>query len=437
MKLYLKVELLLVFSFYYSSHCQGQELAIGDVCPDVRLINYANGETKSFSLADLKSKLIIIDFWGTGCTSCIKAFPKIDSLQKKFAGIVQFILVNKESPDSTKRFFLKRPKIKIPSVPIVMGDSVLHKRFPHFFIPHHVWLDSNNIVQYITDGHNATAKNISDFLSGTDPELSFKKDSTVFDDLLVRKIPDWINNVLYYSTLSRHISGLGSGKGISSTIGDKIPNFISSNSSSIFQLLQLAYSEGNKYNFESSNTVVLHLKDKWKFIHPENEDQLGEWYKSNAYYYELLVPPARAGELYKIMQKDLLRYFDVDARVEKRKIKCLLFVSRGDLKRLRTKGGKSETNFFSMNEDSIKYIRNKPFETISGWITKIQVGMPVINLVKFTGNVDFEIKSTILRADPFNLPGLRAVLQNYGLDLIEQFYLTDVLVISDKKRKQE
>jgi thiol-disulfide isomerase/thioredoxin len=414
-------------------------LAIGDVCPDVRLINYANGEAKSFSLADLKSKLIIIDFWGTGCTSCIKAFPKIDSLQKKFASKVQFILVNKESPDSTRRFFSKRNKIKIPNVPMVMGDSVLHKLFPHFFVPHHVWLDSNNIVQYITDGHNATAKNIGDFLSGKDIGLSFKKDMTLYEDPLVSKIPDWKENVIYYSTLSRYISGLSSGKGISSTIGDTIPNFISSSSSSIFQLLQLAYSEGNKYNFESSNTVVFHLKDKWKFIHPKNEDQLGEWYKSNAYYYELLVPPAKAAELYKIMQKDLLRYFDIDARVEKRKIKCLLLISNGSLDKLKTKGGKPALNFYRMSDDSVRYFKNQPFEQIKSWLVRMGFGLstPVINLVKFTGNVDFEIKTTILREEPFNLSSLRAVLQQYGLDLVEKYYLTDVLVISDKKRKQE
>jgi thiol-disulfide isomerase/thioredoxin len=417
----------------------GQELAIGDVCPDVRLINYVNGEAKSFSLADLKSKLIIIDFWGTGCTSCIKAFPKIDSLQKRFGDEVQFILVNKESPDSTKRFFSKRPKIKIPNVPMVMGDSVLHKLFPHFFIPHHVWLDSNNIVQYITDGHNATAKNIGDFLSGKDMDLAFKKDMTAFDDLLVRKIPDWENNVLYYSALSRSISGLTINNGIVSTTGEKEPNKISCTNSSIFQLFQRAFTEGNKYNFESSNTIILDVKDNWKFTYPKDIDQWGEWLKSNAYYYELLVPPARAFELYKIMQKDLLRYFDVDARVEKRKIKCLLLVSNGSLDKLKTKGGKPALNFYRMNDDSVQYLKNQSFEQIESWLVRMGYGLntPVINLVKFTGNVDFEIKSTVLRQEPFNLSSLRAVLQQYGLDLVERLYLTDVLVISDKKRKQE
>src|SRR5258705_3241888 len=121
MRLYLKLELFVLFFSFYTPHCLSQELTIGDVCPDVRLVNYANNKIKSFTLSDFKSKLIIIDFWGTGCTSCIKAFPKIDSLQKKFQDKIQFILVNKESADSTRGFFLKRKKIKDPDVPMVMG----------------------------------------------------------------------------------------------------------------------------------------------------------------------------------------------------------------------------------------------------------------------------------------------------------------------------
>jgi thiol-disulfide isomerase/thioredoxin len=441
MRLYLKVELSLAFFTCYSLGCLSQELTIGDACPNVRLTNYSNGEAKSFSLSDLKSKLIIIDFWGTGCTSCIKAFPKIDSLKKKFGNQIQFILVNQESADSTKRFLSKRNKIKAPNVSMVMGDSVLNKLFPHFFVPHHVWLDDKMVVRYITDGENATAKNIANFLSRKDMKLAFKKDMTVFDDLLVSKIPEWKENVLYYSALSHHISGLTISNGISSTVNDEEPNKISCTSSSISQLFQRAFAEGNKYNFEPANTVILNVKDKWKFTYPEDIDQWGEWFKSNAYYYELLIPPTRASDLYKIMQKDLLRYFEVDVRVEKRKIRCLLFVSAGNQERLRTKGGKPETNFWRINEDSIQYIRNQSFERIRAWITGIPNGMglstPVIDLVEFRGNIDFEIERTILRADPFNLPRLRKVLQKYGLDLIEQLYLTDVLVISDKKRKQE
>ena len=436
MRLYLKVELLLIFFFCCSSHCLSQELAIGDACPDVRLINYANGETKSFSLSDLKSKLIILDFWGTGCTSCIQAFPKIDSLQKKFGREVQFILVNKESADSTKRFFSKRNKIRIPDVPMVMGDSVLHKLFPHLFIPHHVWLDSNIIVAYITDGHNATAKNIEDFLNGKDVGLSFKKDMTLYEVPLVSKIPDWTENVYYYSALSRYQPGLDIGNSIKSTVGNAIPNRLSCSGNSILKLFQVAFSEGNKYNLEPSNTIILNVKDKWKYTFPEDKDQYAEWYKSNVYYYELLVPPARASELYKIMQKDLLRYFDVDVRVEKRKIKCLVLKRTSREDKLRSNGGKPQNRLWVA--DSIKYLKNRGFDEFAFWLKMSfdpTIYPPFINATNYKGNVDVRVNS-IGSGTEARISWIRRELKRYDLDLVEESHLTDVLVITEKREQE-
>jgi len=441
MRLNLKAGLWVLFFLYYSLHGLGQEVAIGDRCPEVRLINYANDEIKSFSLSDFNSKLIIIDFWGTGCTSCLKAFPKIDSLQKKFANEVQFILVNKESPDSTRRFFLKRNRIKIPGVPMVMGDSVLYKLFPHIFIPHYVWLDSNNMVRYVSDGNNMTEKNINDYLRGNNPDIAFKKDIMLYDELLVSKIPEWTKNVVYYSALSLCIPGLDIGNAVASTGEKRSPNRISFNCGSVLELLKVAFSEGSKYNFEPSNTVALNVDDKEKYVYPKDEEELPNWYAHNSYYYELLIPPERSDQLYKIMQKDVARYFDVDVRVEKRKIKCLLLISIGSMDKLKTTGGKPATNFYRMSDDSIRYLKNQSFEQIVNWLTRVptaySLSTPVINLVKFTGNVDFEIKSSTINAEQFNLSTLRAALHQYGLDLVEKVYFTDVLVISDKKRTQE
>ena len=441
MRLYRIVEILLVFCFFYSSHCLGQELAIGDRCPEVQLVNYANDEIKSFSLSDLRSKLIILDFWGTGCTSCLKAFPKIDSLQKEFGKEIQFILVNKESPDSTRRFFAKRNKIKVPDVPMVMGDSILHTLFPHLFIPHHVWLDSNSFVNYVTEGYNATEKNIRYFLEGKYLQLSLKRDIVIEDDLLMSRIPDWKKNVEYYTALSHCIPGLDLGNSITSTNGSRDANRILLNCCSITQLFQVAFSERNRFNLEPSNTIILEVTDKMKYAIPKDADKLAEWYKERSYYYELLIPPGKSKDLFKTMQKDLQSFFDVDARVEKRKIKCLLLITKGSLDKLKTKGAKPATNFWRMSDDSVRYLKNQPFDQIVSWLSRIPIGLnlstPFINLVKFTGNVDFEIKASIFNADHFNLPGLSKALQQYGLDLVERVYLTDVLVISDKKKKQE
>jgi len=439
MKLYISVGLSILFLFLCSTFCAGQELTIADKVPNIKLVDNRNEKMGSFMLSDIKAKLIIFDFWGTGSTSCIKAFPKIDSLQRKFGNEIQFILVNKESVDSTKRFFEKRKQIKPPDVPMVMGDTMLDGLFPHLFMPHHVWIDSTKSIKYITDAFNATENTISSFLNGADVNLSFKVDKTIYGDPLVGKIPNWTENVIYYSGLSHCISGLDIGNAVESTVGAKDPNRISRNCSSVLQLFQTAFAEGDKYNFDPGNTIILEVKDKWKFTSPENKDEYGKWLNSNAYYYELVVPPSRSNNLYKIMQEDLLRYFDVDVRVEKRKIKCLLFVAFGELTKLRTKGGSPAINFFSMTGDSLRYMYNVPFETLNGWIMRLAIGTgletPIIGLVKFKGNVDFEMPTTSNNTNEVDLHSIRNALRKYNLGIIERYYTTAVLVIRDKKRK--
>ena len=53
-------------------------LKIGDKVPDIEFKNIINYKSKTARLSDFKGKLVILDFWGTWCTSCIAAFPKME-----------------------------------------------------------------------------------------------------------------------------------------------------------------------------------------------------------------------------------------------------------------------------------------------------------------------------------------------------------------------
>ncbi|MBK8087718.1 MAG: redoxin domain-containing protein [Chitinophagaceae bacterium] len=83
---------------------QCQQIKTGEQCPEFKI-----GSTLQYrdtvSLSDFRNKLLILDFWNTTCISCIKAFPKLDSIQKLFGNRVQIVLVNRESKDSTIAFF--------------------------------------------------------------------------------------------------------------------------------------------------------------------------------------------------------------------------------------------------------------------------------------------------------------------------------------------
>src|ERR1700754_375446 len=61
----------------------------GDTMPDILLGKILNFRTGKERFSELRNKLIILDFWFTGCSSCLEKFPEMEELQKKFDGDIQ------------------------------------------------------------------------------------------------------------------------------------------------------------------------------------------------------------------------------------------------------------------------------------------------------------------------------------------------------------
>ena len=62
-------------------------LHIGDAIPaGIQLTGITNFPVSKIQLSDYNSKLLILDFWATWCSSCIQQFPKINALAKEFEG---------------------------------------------------------------------------------------------------------------------------------------------------------------------------------------------------------------------------------------------------------------------------------------------------------------------------------------------------------------
>ncbi len=417
---------------------KSQEIKIGQKCPEVFLKNIINYDRNEIRLSNFKGKLVILDFWSTSCSACIKAFSKIDSLQNQFKDQLQFIAVNTESYESTINFFKKKSHIKKPPIPFVTGDTILSKLFPHIFVPHHVWINKAGIVQYITDGHNATAEHIIAFVNGDSLALREKKYDTNYfyeSPLIALTEKKGIENLESYSLLMHCISGISFGNAIGNAVGTNKGYHITQTCASILQLYSTAFSEDGKHDFTNSNTVILEVKDKSKYLFPTDNNLMDEWVSKYSFNYELMVPATESKEIYKKMQQDLSRYFNLKAVVEKRMIKCLALVRISTLDKLKARAGKPATNLWVSNIDSIRYMSNQDFKLFADALSAVYKDFgftrPFINKTNYKGKIDIQLSADAF--DTFDVDKLNIELYRYGLALQEQSSLRQVLILREAK----
>ncbi len=140
----------------------------GEKVPDIplKIMNNKTGKTR---LSDYKGKLVILDFWYTGCGSCIAGFPKMEKLQKQFGDKIQILLVNSwESEEQVAEKIEKNSHLRmhIPDLPSVIDDTqVLLQLFPiGSGVGQHGWIDKNG--SFIANAHamSTYAQKIEDIL---------------------------------------------------------------------------------------------------------------------------------------------------------------------------------------------------------------------------------------------------------------------------------
>ena len=134
--------LLCLYINCFSQKINIEPYYIGDRVPDLQLTKLVNYKDSVAKLSSFGHKLIILDFWGVHCGSCVTMFPLEDSLQKIFKDDVQFILVTTDSTGKVAAF-LKDWNAKHKTtleLPVITEDGLLRRLFRHYYVPHYAWL---------------------------------------------------------------------------------------------------------------------------------------------------------------------------------------------------------------------------------------------------------------------------------------------------------
>lgn len=426
MNLKLPFKFVLVFALPFV--LKAQKLTVGQILPEIELSGLLNYHSDKLKISSLNGKVIIFDFWNHYCTACIKSFPKLDSLQKAFKKDIQIILVNSESKDSTISFFKKRPRIKYPEVIMVTGDRKLREMFPAEGYPYCVWIDKSGVVRNFSGSYSVTSNSISTFLKGKDQYFS--------DPTLKRYgSPFSIREFKYLSYISQCHDILSLGNIEKDYANGNSIVYTSNYCSSIIELFKKAYSEKGKYNFNTNYGLSLELADSFKYIKPSDVTIFDTWSAKYGYNYELRLPRSKEEHIYKIMQEDLNRYFQLEAFVKDSLIKSVI-LEVVDSGKIKTKGGMP---FNSLNgvdygiqaTDQYRYLRNQPFSILSDYLRLwIQYYYPFYSTVSLQFNIDIKIREESI--NPLNIENLNEDLRKAGLKLVFEERAYPVLHLKEK-----
>ncbi|SJZ68043.1 Thiol-disulfide isomerase or thioredoxin [Chitinophaga eiseniae] len=412
--------MLLPFLQLYSQTAQAP-LGIGQPVPSVPLAPLINFSGKQTNLTSFKGKLLILDFWTTNCSSCIASLPKLDSLQKQF-GNIQIISVTRENTATVRKFFHRRPNL--PAVPILAEDTLLQRLFPHAAIPHVVWIDTAGIISAITYSEYLTPENILAAIAGRFERLPIKQDNIIYDykaAFLKPALPLADKAPLYYSTITGYAPGLVMMSGIhkdstAGTVRRYATNW------SVVDLYLMAY--GKLINFPR-NRVMLEVAAPVKYRHTPKDGYFYDWQHLYGHCYELRCPLATSKEqLQRYMVMDLNRYLNINGRLEKRQVSCLLLKAASLRAIPASKGGVPEIKTGS--DGSLIYTRNTTIAALLYHLNNMVGIPPIVDKTGISSNIDLS-----LNMHYGDLPALRKALLANGFVLEEQVQEIELLVITE------
>jgi thiol-disulfide isomerase/thioredoxin len=420
--------ILLHFSLYLGS----QGLKIGEVVPDIEVKNISNYSSDKLRLSNFNKKLIILDFWSTNCSGCIKAFPKIESLQKTFKEDVQILLINRSSKDSTERFFSMRKKIFKPTLPFITGDTKFQKMFPHSGEPFYVVIDSLKRVQFFPEA--ITFASIKSYLGKGQIKSQQRKKQVYLQSPIDERIT---SSVKYSSVLINTPSGFQLTKLKNDAFEGLTFNFLS-----ILDLYLIAYNDKTNYfhdGFIIPGRSILAVKDSFNYITPKNSELYDDWKENNSYSYQLTLPKKLKLNKYEIMRQDLKRCFGLEVKIEKRKVKCLTLVRTSTKDKIKSSGGIEKDTYMpafvmAAQIDSVRSYLNKDYGSFSKrlrYIVEYYFKQPFMDGTGYnkSSKVNMEMNGEVM--DFFDLTAYKKELRKYDLDLQEKSWLIDVLVIKE------
>ncbi|WP_164111697.1 MULTISPECIES: TlpA family protein disulfide reductase [Sphingobacterium] len=428
---------ILLFLNINLANSQIKPLKIGDKLPGLGLHEVVGHPVDSLDFKEFKGKYIILDFWATWCAPCLAGFPKMKTIQEKYADRLAILPVTYEERDKIEQFF-DRSEIGDLGLISIVNDNTLKRYFPHRTIPHYVWIDDKGRIVAITEEKYLTIENVDRWMEGAiisfpikqeamerlnDREPVFKLGNVLTLDTVNRFVPLPDSSLKYFSIITKgDIPGV-----IGSLVRDSTR--VSYINTTVKNLYKLAFSNFDRA-FLYNAKVDLLLRDS-TFV---NTDKVGaevmDWIKKYGFSYELRLPKHMAHNMSNFMQEDLNRYFGsmygIEGRLEERVLPALVLTSIGDTSFPKSE---SDTSMFNADLAGLKIVNRKlSWLTHHLTFTLQHLKLPILDETGIDFAIDIELDGSLSSVESVN----KALLP-YKLKLSKSVRKTKVLVIADLK----
>lgn len=414
-----------------------KEVWIGDKVPDIAIAQVLNYPGNRLRLSELKGKLIIIDFWGTTCASCIAALPGIEKLQQQFRDRLQVLTVtdfdNADKVQSTLQRFRQTRDVKLP---VILHDDQLQRMFPYELVSHVVWIDGNGIVKAITGTEHITAANIQSVLDGETINWPIKRDVPDFDyDKPLLSLSNTIITPpsIYYSTFTGYISGIDA---TDKVVADSLLQTVTRN---YFNHTLLQFCDGSLNGsgtgYISPKRLILEVPDEQKYF--RKDQYRADWEKKNTFTYSVSLPlHLPQAQMASFIKEDLTRWLKlrgIIVKKENRLVSCLVLKRiQTDDRLLTSKGGGTYDGLDDTT--AVKKLINSSFSNL---LWHLNEGTPAIPWVIDESGIKPDMKVDMTLAVPSlgDIPSLRMALLKYGLTLESEKRELEMYVITENKQQ--
>jgi thiol-disulfide isomerase/thioredoxin len=373
-------------------------LAKGELLPGLKLGRVLNNGPGSVDLGDYRDRLLILDFWSTMCGTCIEEMPGVAALQQRYPDQIKVIAIDFEAAARVEAFYGRRPELKALGIPVVVGDTLLKRLFPHRFEPHVVWIDHGRFVA-ATSGEQLTAKTVDSVLAHRVSGLRDKVDLAEWDQRhpafnLSMAGPLRSLAPVYGSVFTGFVRGLLPRTGMvrDSVSGGDRWYFMNQDLASLY-----AYALQSPLPRVANRRLLL-LKDSSIYLN-NGAELAADWDEKHGYTFEVTVPAGTGRE--RVMAQLLLALrnnLGLEGRLEERVVDCLVLrkIAGPDMKSVVRSGQATDLR-------SLAFLLNK-----------IPGSPPVVDEC---GKVaDFNIA---LPADAASLKAWQTHLKSYGLRLVK------------------